>query len=523
MINRGIGTWLERRRRSSAGEIAIVSARGELSYGEFADRTVQLASALQMRGVRAGDRVAYVGENDPSFLETLFATGAVGGIFVPLNTRLAVPEIQFALQDSAPSVLVVSGGLWELGVKGAKDTPVSLLVYVSEGAEQTPNPQGIETVNYEELVAPESTEQGAVELPDVAVDLDDPAVILYTSGTTGSPKGAVLTHGNLTWNAFNVIVDYDVTSRDVALMIAPMFHVAALGMGALPTLLKGGRLVLERRFDAGLVLRLIQQHRVTTISGVPTTYQMLAEHPAWDGADLSSLRNLTCGGSAVPLRVLDAFEDRGLSFRMGYGMTETASGVTTLPGRYSREKQGSAGIPHFHTFTRVAGPDGAACAPGEVGEIQVQGPNVISEYWNRPDATASSWERAEDGNWFRTGDMGSLDEDGFLFISDRLKDMFIAGGENIYPAQVEQQIAQLPHVAGVAVIGVPDERWGEVGRAVIMVHEGQELTEQEVLEHLDGRLAHYKIPKSAVFVTELPRTASGKIRKPDLRSRFGQP
>jgi fatty-acyl-CoA synthase len=356
---------------------------------------------------------------------------------------------------------------------------------------------------------------------DVAVGLDDLAVILYTSGTTGQPKGAMLTHGNLTWNAFNVLTDFDVTSEAVALMIAPMFHVASLGMGTLPTLLKGGALVLEPRFEPGRVLELIGRHGVTTMSGVPTTFQLLSEHPDWATADLSSIRILTCGGSAVPRRVLDAYEDRGLSFTMGYGMTETSPGATTLPARYSRTKQGSGGLPHFHTFVRVVDPAGRPCAAGDVGEIQVQGPNVITAYWNREDATAGSFETDGTGTWLKTGDMGYLDEEGFLFISDRLKDMIISGGENIYPAQVEQEIAQLEAVAAVAVIGVPHETWGEVPRAVVVLREGHELTEEQLVEHLRGRLARYKIPKSVVFTDEMPRTASGKIRKPDLRRRFG--
>jgi fatty-acyl-CoA synthase len=221
------------------------------------------------------------------------------------------------------------------------------------------------------------------------------------------------------------------------------------------------------------------------------------------------------------MRVIDAYEKRGLRFSNGYGMTETAPGATTLPAARSREKAGSSGLPHFFTDVRIADFDGTVTDPGSVGEIQIKGPNVIREYWNRPEASAESYAP---GGWFKSGDMGYKDDDGFVFVSDRLKDMIISGGENIYPAEVEQAITELEAVGSVAVIGVPDERWGEVPRAVVLLREGAQLTEAELRAHLEGRLARYKIPKSVVFVDEMPRTASGKIRKADLRKlSAGQP
>ncbi|HEY5846736.1 MAG TPA: AMP-binding protein, partial [Microlunatus sp.] len=350
---------------------------------------------------------------------------------------------------------------------------------------------------------------------DEPVDLTDPAVIQYTSGTTGHPKGAVLSHQNIAWNSFNVLVDYELSVRSVALMISPMFHSAALGMGVLPMLLKGGTVVLEPHFDAGRALELVQRHRVTYLSGVPTTFQLICEHPAWPATDLSSLQMLTCGGSAVPTRVLDAYEHRGLPFTGGYGMTETSPGATSLLPRHSRTKAGSAGLPHFFTDIRIADEAGQPLLAGQPGEIQIQGPNVIDGYWNRPEATVQSY--AEDG-WFRSGDIGYLDRDGFLFISDRLKDMIISGGENIYPAEIEQIILELDAVGSVAVVGVPDEKWGEVPRAYIQLRPGHTLSEDRLRAHLVGRLARYKMPKTVVTVDDMPRTSSGKIRRRDLRS-----
>jgi len=272
--------------------------------------------------------------------------------------------------------------------------------------------------------------------------------------------------------------------------------------------------VLEAGFSPGRALELVQQYRATSISGVPTTYQMMCEHPTWASTDISSLRILTCGGSAVPARVLGAYEERGLSFTGGYGMTETSPGATSLQPRYSREKAGSAGLPHFFTEVRIADADGRELPAGQVGEIQVRGPNVIAGYWLRPEAAADSFA---DEDWFRSGDLGYLDEDGFLFISDRLKDMIISGGENVYPAEIERIILEIEAVQGVAVIGAPDERWGEVPHAYVEIRPGHTLDDSAVQRHLAGRLAKYKIPRSVVVVAELPRTASGKIRKGDIR------
>jgi fatty-acyl-CoA synthase len=328
----------------------------------------------------------------------------------------------------------------------------------------------------------------------------------------------VLSNGNLTWVALNCIVDYDVVSSDVSLMISPLFHVASLGMGALPVILKGATLVLEKGFEAGRALALIERHGITMLSGVPTTYQMMADHPAWASTDLSSLQKLTCGGSAVPTRILNAYEERGLSFSQGYGMTETSPGATSLSPEKTREKQGSVGLPHFFTDVRIADEHGDVVPRGTVGEIEVAGPNVFLGYHGLPEATAQVFT---DDGWYRSGDLGYLDEDGYLFIADRLKDMIISGGENIYPAEVENLIADIEGVSGVAVVGIPDERWGEVPWAVVTLRDGAEVDTETVRKHLDGLVARYKLPKNVIVVEDLPRTASGKIRKGDLRARFG--
>ncbi|MEO7124388.1 MAG: long-chain fatty acid--CoA ligase [Lacisediminihabitans sp.] len=520
MLNQGIGSWIHRRRVKSGQKTAIIFGDSEISYGRLSERIDRLASALRERGVVKGSRVAYLGENHPAFVELFFALGTLGAIFIPVNSRLAAPEIAFVLRDSGASILFHADVMSELALAGSEETEVSRLVVVSyqpsSAASTHPLPaaaaSGVATEDYEDIIGTASPER-----LDVAVSLDDPAMILYTSGTTGFPKGAVLTHANITWNCFNVLVDYDFVSTDVALMISPLFHVASLNMGLLPTLLKGGTVILEPRFDTGRALALIERYKATALSGVPTTFQMLCEDPRWDATDISSLNKLTCGGSAVPIRVLEAYESRGLAFSNGYGMTETSPGATSLSPEMSRDKAGSGGLSHFFTDMRIVDSTGTQLAAGEVGEIQLMGPNVIKEYWNQPEVGAQCFA---DDVWFKSGDMGYVDADGFLFIVDRLKDMIISGGENIYSAEVEQVIAELEAVGSVAVIGIPDDKWGEVPIAVVTIREGFALDGDTVRAHLDKKIAKYKIPKRVEIVETLPRTGSGKIQKAELRKTY---
>ena len=504
MQNQGLGSWIHRRHIKSRSKVAIVSAGNELTYDEFERNINALAHALVDAGITKGDRVAYLGENHPAFLEVFFAATQIGAIFVPLNTRLAAPELQYALEDSGASMLVHAEALTDLALRSAAGNNKLLLV-TGDG------PGSAESISLA------SFRSDVSEFIDAAVGEEDPAIILYTSGTTGHPKGAVLLHRNMIWNSFNAIVDLDVTSSEKNLLIGPMFHVAALGMGAFPVLLKGGTLILETAFDPARVLELIETLSVTMMSGVPTTFQLLSEHPNFASTDMSSIRTFTCGGSAIPMRVIDAFEERGLSFTMAYGMTETAPGATILPTRYSRSRAGSAGLQHFFTDVRVVKDDGTDAEQGNIGEILIRGKNVIEEYWNRPEASRDAFI---DGDWFRSGDMGYFDEEGFLFIADRLKDMIISGGENIYPAEIEQLIMELEQISGVALIGVPDDKWGEVPWAIVTVFPGATTSLEEVRAHVDGRIARYKMPKNLIVVDDFPRTGSGKIRKADLRKMF---
>ncbi|MGW4392217.1 acyl-CoA synthetase [Streptomyces sp. NPDC004685] len=492
MRNEGLGSWPARRARKTPHRTALIHGT-TISYAALHERTTRLAHALRALGVRRGDRVAYLGPNHPSFLEALFAAGLLGALFVPLNTRLAEPELAFQIRDSGATVLLhaaAAGG----------DLPGVRTAVEADGPA------------YEELLA------AAPVLPiDERVGPDDVGIIMYTSGTTGRPKGAMLTHGNLTWNALNVLVDQDLIADEVALVAAPLFHTAGLNMLTLPVLLKGGSCVLVGSFDAAATLELVERHRVTFMFGVPTMFDRLTRQPNWPDTDLSSLRMLSCGGSPVPTPLIAAYQDRGLTFLQGYGMTEAAPGTLFLDAEHAVSKAGTAGVPHFFSDVRVAGPDLAPVEPGETGEVLVRGPHVMPGYWGLPGESAAAFA---DG-WFRTGDAARIDADGYVTIVDRFKDMIISGGENIYPAEVEDALLAHADVAECAVIGVPDEKWGEVGRAVLVAREGRAADPQEVLASLSGRLAPYKIPKSAVVVDALPRTASGKLVKADIRRLHG--
>ncbi|WP_329569339.1 acyl-CoA synthetase [Streptomyces sp. NBC_01361] len=493
MRNEGLGSWPARRARKTPHRTALIHAGAAVTYAALHERTTRLAHALRALGVRRGDRVAYLGPNHPSFLEALFAAGLLGAVFVPLNTRLAEPELAFQIRDSGATVLL------HAAARGG-DLPGVRTAVEADGPA------------YEELLA---------AAPALAIDEqvgpDDVGIIMYTSGTTGRPKGAMLTHGNLTWNAVNVLVDQDLAADEIALVVAPLFHTAGLNMLTLPVLLKGGSCVLVGSFDAAATLELVERHQVTFMFGVPTMFDQLTRQPNWPDADLSSLRMLSCGGSPVPTPLIAAYQDRGLTFLQGYGMTEAAPGTLFLDAEHAVSKAGTAGVPHFFSDVRVARPDLAPVEPGETGEVLVRGPHVMPGYWGLPDESAAAFA---DG-WFRTGDAARIDADGYVTIVDRFKDMIISGGENIYPAEVEDALLAHADIAECAVIGVPDEKWGEVGRAVLVAREGRAPDPHEVLASLSGRLAPYKIPKSAVVVDALPRTASGKLVKADVRRLHG--
>ncbi|WAL69361.1 long-chain fatty acid--CoA ligase [Amycolatopsis cynarae] len=498
MTDIGVGSWPRRRARMDPGAVALVQGDRRITYGGLARRTAALAAALSGLGVRKGDRVAYLGPNAIATFEAFFATTSLGAIHVALNARLTAPELSFLLDDSGARVLFL-----------APETEAEGLAAVEAS---TTRPRVVRlAAEYERLV----DEQAGRKPPPVEVALDDPALILYTSGTTGRPKGAVLTHGNITWNTLNQFAHFALGHDDVALCSAPLFHVLGLGQITLPTLYAGGTVVVIAKFDPGDFLATIERERATAFPLAPTMLQMLCDHPAWEKTDLASVRLVVFGGSPVLERVAKSWLDRGIQALQGYGMTEAAPGVFMALGRGARERPTSAGVPHFFVEVALLMPDGRiVTGPGQ-GELLVKGPNVFSGYWNRPEATADAFV---DG-WFRTGDVVRLGEDGWAQIVDRVKDLIISGGENVYPAEVEAAIRELDAVEDCAVVAVPDAQWGETGMAFVVTRPARRLGEEEIRTHLRHRLAKYKIPRYFTFCPALPRNATGKIQRRVLRER----
>ena len=488
MLNNGLGSWPARRMRSTPDNVALVFGEEQTTYAELHDRVLRLAHVLRELGVSPGDRVAYVGPNHPAFVEALFATHTLGAIFVPLNFRLAAPELDFMLSDSGTSVLMYAPENAAVAEDLASYTGARLAVAEIAGSDDSPI--------------------------DTPVNGADPALILYTSGTTGRPKGAVLTHDNLLWNCIHMMIDVDIAGDEVTLISAPLFHVAALDQTLLPTLLKGGTSVIMPTWDVDTCFDLIEKHGITWMFGVSAMFAGLVQSPRWDSADLSSVRTLMSGGAPIPEALISAYQERGLVFCQGYGLTETAPGATFLRPEQSIRKIGTAGTPCFFVDVRVVTGDLSDAPPGVPGEVMVQGPNVTPGYWGREDANDAAFV---DGTWLRTGDLATVDDDGYLTIVDRVKDMFISGGENVYPAEVEAALFEHPAVAEAAVIGVPDDRWGEVGAAYVVTRSEASTDGEELRTFLRTRLARYKVPVHVHLVDDLPRTGSGKIRKQVLR------
>jgi acyl-CoA synthetase (AMP-forming)/AMP-acid ligase II len=502
--NAGLGSWPERRLRISPERDAIWFEGTTTSHAGFAERVRRAAGALAGLGVRAGDRVAWTGGNHPSALETLYACGQLGAIWVPVNARLTAPEAEYVLTHSGASVVV--HGREHGGLADALVDVVPAWV-----AAEPPADGGRASLPYEDLLAAADPQPR-----DEPVALDDPCLVMYTSGTTGRPKGAVLTHGNMTWNAVNQSLGFDFSPAERTLALAPLFHIGGLNGTVNPTLMHGGCAVVVRRFDPAGTLAVIEQQRVTSFFAVPTMLDAMSREPGFRTRDLSALRTVGAAGAAVPLPTLRTWLDRGITMQQAYGMTEAAPGCTVLDSADAGRKVGSAGRPVFFTDVRVQRPDGTPADVDEVGEVVVQGPNVMAGYWNDAERTA---EVLVDG-WYHTGDAGSLDAEGFLTIRDRYQDLIISGGENVYPAEVESALLELDGVLEAAVIGVPDERWGEVGLAVLVVGDAVPRDPEAVRVALHERLAGFKVPRYVAFTDDLPRTATGKVRKPDLRARL---
>jgi len=461
---------LHDRARSTPNRIAIDYEGRLVTYAELAAGADAYAVAFAEAGLRRGDRVATLTGNTPEHVEVFFACARLGLMLLPLSWRLTACELRYQLDDAEPSLFLVEDEYRGL-------------------AEQT----GYRFDPFETATS------GAWPRHE-SVTGEDGLLLVYTSGTTGKPKGAVLTHANCFWTNVSFDGATGVHAGDVVLQVLPQFHVGGWNVQPLLAWLKGATVVLERQFDAGRVLALIEQKRVTTMMGVPPIYLFLSQHERFAAADLSSLERAVVGGAPMPEALLETWASRGTAIVQGYGLTEAAPNVLCLPPEDAVRKLGFAGKPYPFVDVRLS----------EEGELQVRGPNVFPGYWRNPEATADAF--TED-SWLRTGDLAEVDDEGCYRIKGRLKDMYISGGENVYPAEVEAVLHEHPRVVDAAVVGVPHERWGEVGVAFV-VAEG--VDEDELVAWCTARLARFKVPAAVRFVAEVPRNSLGKIQKQGL-------
>ncbi|MEE8445209.1 MAG: long-chain fatty acid--CoA ligase [Alphaproteobacteria bacterium] len=495
-----LSDWIERWADTAPDRVAVRFAGEEIGYAALARRISAAARVLDGElHVRRGDRVAHLGYNSLEMLVLIFACARTGAIFTPLNWRLAPPEHAFIVEDSGAGLLIAepefAGHVAAIGEAAARITCVSL------GAASG------DWLSWPALVAAQDSDHEA------NASGDDPLLLVYTSGTTGRPKGVVLTQDALYWNALNSTAMHELTEADHVLTAIPMFHVGGINIQTLPVLHAGGTVTLHPRFDADAVLEAIERDRPSLCVLVPPMMAALLDHPRWETADLSSLRVVTTGSSIVPLPLIRGFHARGLPVIQVYGSTETAPIATCLSRADAEAKIGSGGKAAMHCDMRLVDDAGAEVAPGQPGEILIRGANVMREYWGNRAATA---EALRDG-WFHSGDIGHLDADGYLYIDERKGDMIISGGENIYPAELEAVLAECPEVAECAVVARPDERWGEVPVAVVAPRDGAAIDKQAVLGLFKGRIARFKHPKDVLFLDALPRNAMGKVQKFRLR------
>lgn len=502
---KGIGQWLIHHNNRRPEKTALVYKDLRFTYQQLNERVNRLANSFNELGVRKGDRVHVLLFNRNELMETLFACAKIGAIFVPINFRLSAEEVAYIVNDAGGSVFIYEERVKPV-VDQMKAQVTSVRHYVQVDGELVDQ-------RYESLI-----ENGENREPAFEILLDEPHMMMYTSGTTGRPKGALLTHGNTQWNALNCIDGLPIDEQMITLTVAPLFHIGGMNIFTTPLLYRGGTVILEDVFHPRTTLEIVQKERVTSLFLVPAMWLAVMQFPNIEEYNLSSLTFSISGGAPCPLTIIEFFNSRGVPFYEGFGLTETAPVVAILDSDHIVSKSGSVGRPPIHVETAVVDPYGHPIPPNAVGELIVKGPHIFKEYWNKPEATK---EAIKEG-WFYTGDLAKQDEDGFLYIVDRKKDMIITGGENVYPIEVEQILFRHPNVREAAVIGFPDEKWGESIKAVIALKNPEEEMDIDVLKvFCDGKLASFKIPKVIEIVDELPRNATGKVLKTVLRKMNG--
>lgn len=479
----------------------------EYTYGELNDRANRLANWLRAVGVEPGDRVSILAQNSIHTIDLLFGLGKIGAILAPLNWRLTARELAWIVADCAPKVLICGPEHVDLAKEIHCELEGAILIGIEGAAIDG-------ALVYEECVATAPATE-----PEPTPTGEDICCILYTSGTTGRPKGAMISHRQVLWNCINTVISWELTAADVSPIMTPMFHAGGLFIFLTPLFYAGGKILLARSFDSEASLSLIQRERASVVLGVPTLFQMWMNSPSFADADFSHVRYFVSGGAPCPLSLINAWRAaKGGYLRQGYGLTEVGVNCFTMTNEESVAKTGSVGKPVFHSHMRIVDEDGRDVAPGETGELIIHGPHVCSGYWRNPEATAKA---LRDG-WFHTGDMARQDADGFYYMAGRYKDMIISGGENVYAAEVETVFLEHPAVREAALIGRPDEKWGEVGLMIVVARPEIATTAEELLAFCRGRLARYKVPREVIFADALPYSPYGKVIKADLREKYAR-
>jgi fatty-acyl-CoA synthase len=499
-----VGGWLARRAQIAGDRLAVVDADRSLSYLALDERTARCAAALADAGLGRGDRVALLLGNRSPYLEVVFAAARLGAIVVPVNARFTAPEIRRVFEDCTPHLLIHDASLADIAGAACSRLP-SPPTRLACGGEPDAYEQSLARCEPLARIAP--------------VAPDHPMILMYTSGTTGTPKGALLPHRKTLFNSLNAQLFFDLTRDDRVLVALPLFHSFGLNILSIPTLYAGGTVFLERRFDPAAVWSAVDERGITFFGGVPTQFRALLDELECAAAgryELGSLRFLFTAGAAVPVETVRGFQAHGLVLKQGFGQTETSI-LCCLDARDAVRKAGSVGRPVFHADVRVVTQDSFERAPerwrdvavDETGEIVVRGPITMLGYWNDPESTAETLR----GDWLRTGDLATVDDEGFLTLVGRARQMYISGGENVYPAEVEAAFAEHPAIREIAVVGVPDPKWGEVGRAYVVLSPGQHLDAEALRAWGSERLARFKLPADFVALPALPRTESGKVQK----------
>jgi len=499
----GVIDWIERHAWISpdaTAQIDLASGR-HYTYAEMNKRVGRVAAYLTSLGVKPGDRVGYLAMNSTDVTEMIFGTWRLGAVSLALNYRLTAQELAFIIGDAGADIVIADQEFAGVVEELQTITDVSHWVMTDGIGGDTPYERGL--ANAEPLL------KKIVRQP-----ISDMCMLMYSSGTTGRPKGVIITHEVMLFAAINAGVAAALTTQSVFLASMPLFHIGAINTFTFPVIYTGGLNIIQRAFDPGEALHLINDPDtvVTHFLGVPAIYNSLLAHPNISATDFSRLEVAVTGAETVPASLVQAWFQKGVRLQEGYGMTE-APCCCLLPKSDVPEKIGSAGKPTLHTEVCVMRVDGEEAAPDELGELWWRGPNVTPGYWKRPDANADAFVNG----WLRSGDIGKIDEDGFIYIEDRLKDMYISGGENVYPAEVENVLYGIETISEVAVIGLPDSKWGEVGCAIVALKDHETLTLEELRAFCQTRLAKYKIPAFLLTVDALPRNATGKVLKPDLR------